>query len=144
MEIFWRHSLYTACACKLLAVDREVGLPGDLFMVGLMHDLGRLVLLGSVPVQYSDILRGTEAGENSWDLERDLFGFDHAEVGAELFRAWNFPDLIIQLTQEHHLNHENEAQQSLAGLRGGVGLCRGWSRSVLPLGRLCFRRWLHF
>jgi len=103
MEQFWKHSLYTACASRRIAEGREIGQPGDLFIAGLLHDLGKLLLLQSMPIEYQDVLARVAAGEDSSKVEDELLGVNHAQVGGALFSSWNFPELLIMLTQTHHL-----------------------------------------
>ncbi len=104
MALFWKHSLYTACACRRISEDLDVGQPGDLFIAGLLHDLGKLLLLRSMPIEYGEVLDRQAAGETGWQVELDVLGVGHAQVGAELFRSWNFPELLVVLTQDHHAN----------------------------------------
>ncbi|TVO68854.1 HDOD domain-containing protein [Sedimenticola selenatireducens] len=102
MNIFWRHSLLTACACRKLAEQQGIGSPGDLFIAGLIHDVGKLVFLQQMPIEYADVVASHTFGDDCSQLEERLLSVNHAEIGAKLFESWNFPERLIQLTAEHH------------------------------------------
>lgn len=94
---FWRYGLHTAVAAKYLA--RQAATDADLaFTVGLLHGIGRLVMLSGMA---EDMKRISEAispypGDDRIEAERAAFGFTYADVGAELARRWNFPDSFAE------------------------------------------------
>lgn len=94
MRRFWRYSLHTAVAAKWLA--KQVDDNSDLaFSIGLMHALGQLVLHAGLPQESEDLDKLAsiyEPGRSA--TERDAFGFDYSEVGAELAVRWKFPDIF--------------------------------------------------
>jgi putative nucleotidyltransferase with HDIG domain len=102
METFWFNSVTCGTLAKLLAqrcrADRDA-----LFTAGLLHGIGRLVFYLRRPEQYRDVLvrcgEQTEANLNAW--ERRVFGFDHAELGAELCRQWGLPEHLCQILRHH-------------------------------------------
>ncbi|OGR02502.1 MAG: hypothetical protein A2284_12745 [Deltaproteobacteria bacterium RIFOXYA12_FULL_61_11] len=99
---FWRHSLSTALFAKLLA--RAVGLgehEDRLFLCGLLHDLGVLILREELGQDYGPVF--ARLSELPLDqLEREYFGLDHLEVGAYLLRRWSFDDTVLDLVANHH------------------------------------------
>lgn len=106
MNRFWRHSLFVACACRILSEQRRVGSPGNLFIAGLLHDIGKLLFLRMIPIEYGEViqhLRGDEeGGDEGADLEEQLLGVNHAQLGARLFRAWQLPEELTALVAAHH------------------------------------------
>ena len=96
IEEFWRYSLATAGLARWLARlvrhDAELG-----FMVGLLHGIGQFVMRSAMP---QDMLRIDSSvhplAARRAAAEREAFGFDHAEAGAELARLWRFPETIAQ------------------------------------------------
>lgn len=103
-EQFWRRSLLTATACRILGERLALKSPDELFLAGLLHGIGILVLALMMPEDYSLLLRqaavpqakdpaildcGRLAG-----LERERLDADHAEVGAWLLRYWQLPEAI--------------------------------------------------
>jgi len=102
----WRHSLTAATAAEYMAnngIDMNAD-PHVAFTVGLLHDIGKLVL-GQVltPEHQTNIRALVEDRRNSrWEAEKAVVGTDHAEVGGALLRAWNLPEEIIEGVTNHH------------------------------------------
>ncbi len=99
----WEHTLATALASRLIA--QAVDHPGfeEAFIAGLMHDIGKLVLMQKIPEQYQTIISTAEqSGRSHAELEREILGFDHTEVGRLLLQKWAFPRLLVQAVAEHH------------------------------------------
>ena len=95
VERFWEHAFLSAMAANHMARDLGLGL-GASFMAGLLHDLGKLVLLQTFG---DDYLAGRWlnrcTGEGDLAAERLAFGFDHATVGGRLLGQWQFPDTLV-------------------------------------------------
>ncbi len=74
-----------------------------IFLAGLLHDIGSLVLLTSDGKLYEDTLvRAQTMKLNMLDLEKEVFGVDHAVLGGYISRLWGFPDIIAELIMHHH------------------------------------------
>ena len=101
-RIFWRHCLAVAsCASALAPHGRQR--PEILFLAGLLHDIGSLVLLVTHPAVYADILvRRKQLDCLPLDAERAVLGFDHAQIGSELCRHWRIPAPIAAAVERHH------------------------------------------
>jgi HD-like signal output (HDOD) protein len=104
MESFWRHSLACGVAARSLAAIRRENNVERFFVAGLLHDVGRLVLFLALPdAMRTAILRARETGEVLHDVERDVMGFDHAQVGSALMSGWNFPGVFTEVIAYHHM-----------------------------------------
>jgi putative nucleotidyltransferase with HDIG domain len=102
-QAYWRHSLAVAHAADFLG-DRaapEVN-PDVVFLAGLLHDIGRLVLVSHFPGEL-DVVRA-DAGQYATldEAERAILGIDHAEIGARLAGHWAFPESIVSAIWFHH------------------------------------------
>lgn len=101
-RIFWRHSLGVASCAAALAPF--AGLRADpLFLAGLLHDIGRLVLVVTHPHAYAEILQQRAQTDCLLrDAERAVLGFDHAQIGSELCHHWRIPAPIAAAVERHH------------------------------------------
>ena len=106
MRAIFRHNLATALIADQVAsvgfLDRDVA-----YTCGVMHDIGRLALAVLRPKEYSLPL-GAHSGTPSSILraERELFGWDHCEVGRQLIRDWKLPPEFEPIVADHHLPRE--------------------------------------
>ncbi len=105
MEDFWCHSIYCALASRWLARERGGIPPDSAFVAGLLHDIGRLVIFTRLPEQAREALWLSLEGPGEpepYQAERQVLGFDHAEVGGELARLWQLPASLRDPIEHHH------------------------------------------
>ena len=98
----WRHSLACAIVCEDLAsaafMERDAA-----YLVGLLHDVGRLALAMIEPLKYRELM--LEAEERATDVrarERELFGLDHCEAGRWMAEQWRLPQHFAEVAARHH------------------------------------------
>jgi putative nucleotidyltransferase with HDIG domain len=101
-EAYWRHSLCTAISAREFA--KRVSLDtGEAFLLGLLHDVGRLILAVTSPALEARALqRYRQEGMSMHEAEQRVFGVSHTEVGAAVTRQWNFPPSITDAVLHHH------------------------------------------
>ncbi|MGV7209532.1 HDOD domain-containing protein [Oxalobacteraceae bacterium A2-2] len=101
-KAFWRHSIATAACARLLA--RQLRFNQDYaFTAGLLHDIGRLVLVSCFPQQYAAVLAyRSERDCYLLEAERKVLGVDHVEAGVALAEHWNFSDTMRLAIAGHH------------------------------------------
>ncbi|HID69144.1 MAG TPA: HDOD domain-containing protein [Desulfobacterales bacterium] len=106
MDHFWKHSFSCGLAAKIIAQQLKQP-PGELFIAGLIHDIGQLVFFISKPDDYFPVmeLKGTDHIKSRF-LEMDTFGVDHAQVGFHLLERWLFPDQLLTAVGFHHQPQE--------------------------------------
>lgn len=105
MDDFWSHSLYTALIARRLAGASSKALEDTAFVAGLLHDVGQLLLVLRVPdLARKSLWLATEGPEDLTlaDAERQVLGFDHGDVGLELARKWNLPEVLRECIAHHH------------------------------------------
>ncbi|MDR3331004.1 MAG: HDOD domain-containing protein [Synergistaceae bacterium] len=99
----WKHSQSVAATSRYLAEKLRIGDPEEAYIGGLMHDIGKIVLNDYVRFGYSIILRLVEEdGVPFCDAERQVLGFDHAQVGGLVMEQWNLPEAYSYITTYHH------------------------------------------
>ena len=101
-KAFWRHSIATAACVKVLA--RQMRFNQDYaFTAGLLHDIGRLVLVSCFPEQYAAaIAYRAEHDCYLLEAERAVLGVDHVDAGLALAEHWNFSDTMRLAIGGHH------------------------------------------
>ncbi len=102
MGYYWRRAVVAALAARLLG--KRVGLESleELFLAGLLQDLGMLAMDAVYPGRYFPLLEGLEDHHELLGRERQAFGTDHAAVGAWLMQRWGLPDYLpLAVTASH-------------------------------------------
>jgi len=104
-ELEWHHSMEVACLARaiMVAETEDTVVADQSFTAGLLHDIGKSLLVANFPEKYSEVLtqaqrRGTAVHEQ----EIELFGTSHAELGACLLAIWGLPLPIIEAVAWHH------------------------------------------
>ena len=102
VEEFWRDSMRCALAARLIAARCNVLDSERLFVEGLLHDIGHLVMFDKLPALTREaMVQARHEGTPLHRVERDLLGFDYAEAGAVLLAAWNLPDGLCEAVRWH-------------------------------------------
>lgn len=105
MDNFWHHSLYCALAARILARQARKCDPEAVFTAGLLHDIGELVIFNRLPEQAKEALLLVLDSVDELPVhvaERQIIGFDHAQVGGELARQWHLPPMLEECIAYHH------------------------------------------
>ncbi|MGC4064290.1 MAG: HDOD domain-containing protein [Polyangiaceae bacterium] len=96
------HSTIVGAFCRYFGA--HLALPvDDLFTAGFLHDIGKLMLLETEGDQYVELLeKYADRPDAIHVVERSLYGFDHAVLGAHVLTAWNIPDPVPKIVAWHH------------------------------------------
>ena len=101
---FWEHSIATAMAGK--AIARKIGVSLEekvAYTAGLLHDIGKLVLLIHFGDEYASVLKKMESEDLFlFQAELAVLGFTHCDVSEWVCSRWNFPEALIDLIVRHH------------------------------------------
>ncbi|HEY1044595.1 MAG TPA: HDOD domain-containing protein [Telluria sp.] len=101
-KAFWRHSIATASCARVLARHLRVN-QDYAFTAGLLHDVGRLVLVSAFPDKYARVLEHRKREDCTLvQAERAVIGADHTTAGAALARHWNFSETMTLPIALHH------------------------------------------
>jgi HD-like signal output (HDOD) protein len=99
---FWRHSISVALASKKLGALVLPALEEDLYVAGLLHDIGVALLVQHLSTDYALVLKLAKAQKrNLAEIEEEVFGVSHAEVGCTLASRWRLPPLVCDCIRYH-------------------------------------------
>ncbi len=103
LQVFWQRSIYCGVVSKLLAKKLKLPEYESLFVIGLLHEIGRLVLFLNYPQRSKSIVDQALAENRPLsEFERSAFGVDYGKVGQALMAEWRLP-LKFQTIAEHHI-----------------------------------------
>ena len=103
MNAFWRHGVYTGLMAQALAKRLGVLHPERLFVAGVMHDLGTLLINHRYPEIAEETIRAARGDEQQLQrFEAEELGFDHAQLGSLMLENWRLPATIVDAIACHH------------------------------------------
>lgn len=122
LEGLWRHSLEAARIAERISLSTNALPPGEAYLLGLVHDVGRLLL--QLPPKEARDARDRLISRGTPRLVAELLtcGMSHAEAGAEVLRVWSFPHAFIEAVRWHH-----EPERSDSKITSLLYLVEFWS-----------------
>ncbi len=118
----WRHSL--ACAFVAERLGRASLVEEDFaYTAGLLHDIGRLVLMVAQPIRYARFVTEVEESPgNVLEREREWFDTDHCEAGRWLVEDWKLPQVFSAVAALHHTEPRDDKLDIIAIVRASCRL----------------------
>lgn len=109
----WEHSFACAGIAReiMLAAGHGIRQAENAFMAGLLHDIGVLFLYTRFPKEYQKVLRNAHPQRVRHEVEGEILGMDHAEVGALIADGWGLPPVLVNLIGNHHAPYLPEDEQ---------------------------------
>ncbi len=103
MNKFWIHSVVVAVACKFISKKLKLKSAEDLFVAGLLHDIGALAMVCYQTEDYFIVLNHLKnTNKHTFEVETDLLGYSHADLGGLLTGKWNLSNKIANCISNHH------------------------------------------
>jgi len=113
----WEHSIRCAVAAEIIAKEYKVINPDDAFVIGFLHDIGKMLLNVKNPLKYSKVRYLAAQGNLSLvEIEDMQFGTNHCILGALVSKKWQLPVILTNCIRYHH----NPTQSSLPTVCGVV------------------------
>jgi len=103
IDLFWRHSVHTGIISRLLSKHCNILHGERLFVAGMLHDIGKLVLYFKEPELSQEVLiAAADSDGQLFRAEKEIIGFTHGDVGAALINAWKLSDTLKEVVAFHH------------------------------------------
>ncbi len=113
----WEHSIRCAVASEVLAKEFKVINPDDAFVIGFLHDIGKILLNTKNPLKYSKVrYLAQQSNVDLVEVEDAQFGTNHCILGALISKKWQLPVILTNCIRYHH----DPLQSSLPTLCGIV------------------------
>ena len=134
---FWEHSIATGIATTI--VLKSAGLEdSNAFLVGLLHDIGKLALDSYKPKLYEKIIIYQEKNECPFiNAEKEVANFTHADLGAAIARRWNLSETLADSILNHHDSHQITKNTTLSALHVADFLIKGLDIGDLYNNAIC-------
>jgi putative nucleotidyltransferase with HDIG domain len=116
-QALWQHSVECGLASRRVAELVRYADPEEAFVGGVLHDVGKVVILLSTPEEYRGIRKKQTSGRaSSVGAETAVLGFDHTRVGELLLERWQMPQNLKACVRYHHDPHEAGDFETLASI----------------------------
>ncbi len=123
----WEHNMLVACLASEYAKHHKLDNPGRWFNAGLMHDLGRLVLICHDSIKYHEAIAfAKEKDVELSSAEEEYFEYSHATIGGLLLKFWNLPDDYVNAAANHHSEF-----RSIEDYASGIAICNKLANELL-------------
>lgn len=119
-DAFWRKSVLSAIAAIEMRSELSGVEQGDLFVAALMQDVGMIGFEVFEGKKYTQLVNGARSHLDLLELERRMFGIDHAEIGAAILKRWNLPSIHINAVRNSHYLLEAKSITELSKLEYAV------------------------
>jgi HD-like signal output (HDOD) protein len=151
---FWGHNIATGITAKVVARALFPPLVDQVFLAGMMHDVGKLLILQQHVDNYERVVKkGLADGHESSVAEREVYPFDHSQVGQLIAEKWNFSPDLCEAIGEHHKPWRDIEAGSLTSLTKlsdliahalGLGMTRDVSSYQRIYAPLLDEAWAYF
>jgi HD-like signal output (HDOD) protein len=115
MEAFLKHSLACGLISRILSAYKNIRQTEQMFVSGLLHDIGRLILYKDFPHESKLYFKlAMESDKSLYSVERIHIGYSHARIGKHLINAWKLPIVLENNVVFHHRPSDAPDQKKAA------------------------------
>ncbi len=109
-KTLWRHMVSVGVCARMIAVRRQITAFEDVFLAGLMHDIGILLEDQYCNQRFCQMMETLDCSQSLEASERQRLGFAHTDLGAAVAQAWRFPEMVVEAIRHHHssINYAGE------------------------------------
>jgi putative nucleotidyltransferase with HDIG domain len=122
----WVHSIRCAVGCRIMAQEQQILNVDDAFLIGFLHDIGKIILYVNdfqeyLQIQQTELLSGRDIIE----IENETFATNHCIMGVRILRKWRMPPMLIDCIRYHH----TAIMSSLPAICGMLYVCDKFSQN---------------
>ncbi len=119
-ERFWEHCIAVGFVSELLVEDYGIITNESPYTMGLLHDVGKLILNIIEPEKYVEVYQKVkDTKEPFYLVEKEIFGITHCEIGKILAEKWKMSDKLIDIVLSHHdVNNSSEENRIISAVIG--------------------------
>ncbi len=130
----WRHSLLTALVARDLSVTLRLGQPEEMFVAGMLHDVGHSVIIKHCPKEFARMQTLLGRGKTPIECETEVLGVGHADVGAWACDCWRMSELLCNCVRFHH--SPEKAPSDFRMMATLIHLADAWALQTVEPGDL--------
>ena len=109
MRSFWEHSLACGICARIIGSYKKIPNTERVFVAGLLHDIGRLILYSYVPIHARNaLIKARQDDDLLHNSEHEILGFDHSTIGGLLLKKWKLPVSLENSVKYHHSPQESK------------------------------------
>lgn len=147
-EALWKQSQICAITARVLSKKIKFPQPEQAYTAGLLRDIGKVILDHYLKEQFQSIMDLVNDGNKSFiEVEEEILGFNHGQVGAKIAEKWNLPEDLVEAIAYHHQPEKAQLNSKLVAIThiadglvmmmginiGADGLAYNFSNSAMEL-----------
>lgn len=140
MKSFWKHNMACGIASRIIAGYKNIANLERLFIGGLLHDIGRLIVCKYMPDELlASLQRAHSEDKLLYDVEPETIGLKHSTIGALVLKEWKLPVSLENIVKYHHqpLQAQDSLEPAIANLAdiivNAAGIGSSGEQFVSPL-----------
>ncbi|EKB22520.1 MULTISPECIES: HDOD domain-containing protein [Aeromonas] len=128
---FWTETFQVATIARTLAQEAKVLDPETAFTCALIHNIGELLIQSTLPEEAELINMAIQNGSSRVEAQREMLGYDYAQLGAELARRWNLSEAFVDAISQQldPLSHDPVSKEAVL-IRLAVFISFAWNAGV--------------